>query len=136
MCDADLGFCEPLAYMAHANQESFVMVQIEDAEALDHLDEIASLAGIDILFVGPADLSISLGVPFQWEHPAYQEAVRAVARAAEQNGKHWGLPVASPEFAARYAEGGARFFALGSDLGYFKAACVSLRQEFDQIFGL
>ena len=136
MCDADLGFSEPLAYMAHANQETFVVVQIEDAEALDDVDGIASLAGIDILFVGPADLSISLGVPFQWEHPAYQEAVHAVARAAEQNGKHWGLPVASLESAARHAEDGARFFTRGSDLGYFKAACVRLREEFDQIFGV
>ena len=90
--------------------------------------------GIDVLFVGPADLSISLGVPFQSEHNAYQEAVRAVARAAAQGGKHWGLPVPSLKLAARYAKEGARFLALGSDLSFFKATCVNLRQEFDRVF--
>ena len=135
MPDADLGFCDPMEYVAHANRETFVVIQIEDAEALDRLGEIAAVEGVDCLFVGPADLSFSLGCPLQFDAPAYQEAERAIAAAAKAAGKWWGRPVANAEAAARYAEKGARFFAMGGDYTLLKAGFERVRKEFDEAVG-
>jgi len=131
--DADVAFSDPVAYLEHANRETFIVVQIEDAEALDHLDDIASVPGIDVLFIGPADLSISLGVPFQMEHPTYCTAVQAVRRAAERHGKWWGLVVGDVPAAVPYAEQGARFLCVGGDIFFYKANCLALRRDFDRL---
>jgi len=136
MSDADTSFSDPMTYMHHANRETFVVVQIEDAEALKELDDIASVDGIDVLFIGPADLSVSLGVPFQFEDPKYKEAVGMIAGSAKRHGKWWGLPVGNCERAARYAEQGARFFCIGGDFSFLKASCLALREQFDRVMGL
>src|ERR1700761_8813528 len=59
--DANYMLCDPIEYMEHANKETFVVFQIEDREAVDCVDEIAALEGFDLIFIGPADLSISYG---------------------------------------------------------------------------
>ena len=132
MPDSDTAFSEPLAYLEHANRETFVVAQIEDAEALDHLDEIASVPGLDVLFIGPADLSLSLGVPFQTDSARYREAVQAICTAAERHGKWWGLVVGDVAAAANYAQQGARFLCVGGDIFLLKAACLALRKGFDE----
>jgi len=132
MLDADLGYADSLQYMAHANRETFVCIQIEDAEALDHLDAILSVPGIDLLFIGPADLTASLGIPFQFTHPTYDDAVSRIARAAAKFGKWWGLPVPDGAAARRWAARGARFFNIGSDYSLLKSGFARIRQEFDQ----
>ena len=131
MPDADVGFSDPLVYLEHANRETFVVIQIEDAEALGHLDEIASVPGLDVLFIGPADLSISLGVPFQTDSAPYRQAVQQIRQAAERHGKWWGLVVGDVPTAASYVQQGAHFLCVGGDLFFLKAACVSLRRGFD-----
>lgn len=135
MPDADLGYVDAMEFVAHANRETFVVIQIEDAEALDHLDAIAAVEGIDVLFVGPADLSFSLGCPLQFDSPAYAEAERAIAAAAAKAGKWWGRPVADAQAAALYAEKGARFFAMGGDYGLLKVGFERMRREFDEAVG-
>jgi 4-hydroxy-2-oxoheptanedioate aldolase len=132
MPDADVGFSDPLAYLEHANRETFVVAQIEDAEALDHLDEIAAVPGLDVLFIGPADLSISLGVPFQMDSLRYREAVQAIRKAAERHGKWWGLVVGDVASAVPYVQQGARFLCVGGDLFFLRTACLSLRKDFDE----
>jgi 4-hydroxy-2-oxoheptanedioate aldolase len=113
--DADYMLAGPLEHVRHANQNVFLAFQIEDRAAVEAIDEIAAVDGFDILFVGPADLSLSLGVPFEFGHPAYQQAIDRVAAAAARCGKWWGLPVDSAESARRYRDRGARFLAYGSD---------------------
>ena len=130
MPDADLGFVDSLEYIEHANRETFVMIQIEDAEALDHVDDIAGTEGVDCVFIGPADLSLSLGAPFQFDSPKYQEAERAIAAAVEKAGKWWGRPAADVEFAARYAEKGARIFNISGDYGLIKNGLLAIHKEF------
>lgn len=103
--------------MDFANRETFVMIQIEDKEALDELDEIAAVPGIDAFFVGPADLSSSLGVFGESNSPVMQETIEKIAAAAKKNGKWWGLPVGSPELAQKYLDMGASFINYSSDLG-------------------
>ncbi len=113
--DADYMLAGALEHIRHANRNVFLAFQIEDREAVEAVDEIAAVDGFDVLFVGPADLSLSLGVAFEWNHPAYQRAVDRVAEAAARHGKWWGLPVDSPESARRYWDRGARLLAYGSD---------------------
>ena len=115
--DADHGFAEPLEYMRHANNETFLVLQIEDREAVDHASEIAAVEGVDLIFVGPGDLSISYGVPMQTDHPLVQRAIDRVANATAKAGKWWGMPTGSPEQAPALLDRGARFITCGGDHG-------------------
>ena len=63
--DADYWLAPALDHIRHANEQSFVTLQIEDAEAVECVDEIAAVDGVDVLFIGPGDLSISYGVPME-----------------------------------------------------------------------
>ncbi len=115
--DADFGAADPVAYMEHANRETFLVLQIEDREAVDAVDEIAAVEGVDLLFIGGGDLSISLGCPFQMKHPAMQNAIDRVAAAAAKHGKWWGMPTGSPDAAQNLIDRGARFIVCGGDHG-------------------
>src|SRR5215469_14046023 len=63
--DGEFGLSDPAEYFERSNRETFVVLQIEDRDAVDRVEEIAAVEGVTLLFVGPADLSISLGVPLQ-----------------------------------------------------------------------
>jgi 4-hydroxy-2-oxoheptanedioate aldolase len=125
--DADYMLADPIQHLEHGNREVFLMLQIEDREAVDCVDEIAAVAGVDLLFVGPGDLSISYGVPFQFDHPSLQHAIDRVAAAAARAGKWWGLPTGTPEAAQKALDRGARLVTCGGDhiflvRGFEKAA--------------
>ncbi len=110
-------------YIRQANEERFLVFQIEDPEPMAELEAIASLPGLDMLFFGPGDFSHGLGVPGRFDHPELVRARKRVAEAAIAHGKFAGTtgPIESiPEFMAM----GYRFFSIGADvLGlapYFK----------------
>jgi 2-dehydro-3-deoxyglucarate aldolase/4-hydroxy-2-oxoheptanedioate aldolase len=110
----------PMAeYAERANRETFVSVQIETAEAVENIDAIAAVADVDLLFVGPADLSQSLGVTGQFTHPRCLEAIDRIAAACRNAGKTWGIVPIGPEYAQRMVERGCRMFVIGSDVGAF-----------------
>jgi 4-hydroxy-2-oxoheptanedioate aldolase len=125
-------------YIKAANHERFVVVQIEDKEALDDIDEIAALAGIDMLFFGPGDFSQSIGAPGQWDHPKVQEARERVAQVAIKNGKYAGT-LCSPAEVNRFIEMGYRFINTAADvvgLGcYFKDALLPFGKSQDKTPG-
>jgi 4-hydroxy-2-oxoheptanedioate aldolase len=132
---ADYGLASMADYMAHANRESFIAVQIEDREAVEDVDAIAATPGVDILFIGPGDLSQSYGIPLQMAHPLMLGAIESVAAAAARHGKWWGLPVGSAEIAARYYERGARFFACGAAVIILQQGFRRIRDEFRPLLG-
>lgn len=132
---ADYGLAPMADYMAHANRETFIAVQIEDREAVDDIDAIAATPGVDILFIGPADLSQSYGIPLQMQHDLMLRAVDRVAAAAARHGKWWGLPVASAEIAAGYYEQGARFFACGAAVIILQRGFRQIREAFAPLLG-
>lgn len=102
------------AYLAAADTETSVWCQIEDAEALDRLDDIAAVPGVDCLFVGRADLALSLGASGTGD-PRVAEAVKAVGAACRRAGRTAGLFVpGTAEIEARKAEGYSAFIC-GSD---------------------
>src|SRR5262249_23743624 len=116
--DPDAPYCAmPLAeYVQAANEQTFVVIQIEDAHALEHARAIAEVEGVDALFFGPADFSILSGVPGQFDHPLLRDAVRKIADAARRAGKHWGMPSSSPEQTRELLDLGARFLCHGADI--------------------
>lgn len=113
--DADHGFANTLDHIKHANTEVFLAFQIEDREAVESIEEIAAVPGFDLFFIGTGDLSLSYGVPLEFEHPSVQGAIDRVAAAAKKHGKHWGLPTGTPEAAQRMLDRGARMITAGGD---------------------
>lgn len=111
-------------YFQSANANSLVVVQIETLEAVNAAEEIAAVDGVDVLFVGPLDLSVNLGCPADFTPPHFVEALRKVIAACEKHGKTAGI-LSRPQHVAEHKELGFRFFALGSDTG----AVVSGLQE-------
>jgi 2-dehydro-3-deoxyglucarate aldolase/4-hydroxy-2-oxoheptanedioate aldolase len=98
-----------------ANDEVLCVVQIESARAVEQVDEIAALDGVDVLFVGPRDLSHDLGVPGDVGAPAYVAALGQVRGAAEKHGKACGVLVPDGAAAAAKSADGWTFVAVGSD---------------------
>ena len=87
--DADYTHKPAARFVESANRDQFVAIQIETAGAIDQADEIAALDGVDLLFIGPADLSLALGVVGQYQHPRLWEAIDHVAACARNRGKAW-----------------------------------------------
>ena len=106
------------AYLREANAETLVGIQIETREALDHLDAIASVEGLDLLFVGPQDLTLNLGLLDDRKHPKVREAMRRVVEACERHGKIPGTLIVDPEEKKTAVELGFRFISLASDVRF------------------
>jgi 4-hydroxy-2-oxoheptanedioate aldolase len=122
-------------YMAWAQKETFVLLQVEDKESLDILEETAKMDGVDGFFFGPADMTQSLGIPCQFDHPQMTEARKLIAAAAKKHGKFWGMPVGSAEQAHKLnAEEGAQFFACGAAIIMLKDGYQAIRDDFDSTF--
>jgi 2-dehydro-3-deoxyglucarate aldolase/4-hydroxy-2-oxoheptanedioate aldolase len=100
-------------------------VQIESAAAVAAADDIAAVEGVDVLFIGPRDLSHDLGVPGDITAPAYVEALDAVLAAARRHGKAAGMLVSDGAAAATRLEEGWSFLAIGSDSTLLATAIVS-----------
>lgn len=98
-----------------ANHETLCVVQIESAAAVDAADDIAAIDGVDVLFIGPRDLSHDLGVPGDITAPAYVEALEVVLAAAHRHGKATGMLVGDGAAAATRLAQGWAFLAIGSD---------------------
>jgi 2-keto-3-deoxy-L-rhamnonate aldolase RhmA len=116
--DADFGIeaWKPNStYAQDINRETFVTAQIETPEAVRNVDEIAAVPGIDVLFVGPADLMLRVGVLPESERYTLNDAVALVAAAAKKHGKAWGLPAGTIADCARYKAMGAQFIVRGGD---------------------
>lgn len=103
------------AYIETANAETLVIAQIETAEAVERVEEILACDQVDVVFIGPADLSTSLGHCMDLKHPTVIGAIQNVARVVAHSGKHLGILIAQPEQAAMARSLGARFIACYMD---------------------
>jgi 4-hydroxy-2-oxoheptanedioate aldolase len=123
-------------YMAWTLRETFVIFQMEDKESLDIIEEVAQMDGLDGLFFGPGDMSQSLGIPCQFDHPQMEEARQLVGATARKYGKFWGQPVGNAAQAAQlYEEEGAQFFACGAAIIILKDGYEAIREDFDKVLG-
>lgn len=115
--NADGAYCmiDALDYIKQANEQRFVVVQIEDPEPLAELEEICALDGLDMIFFGPADFSQGIGVPCQMDDPRIAETRKLVAETARKYGKFAGT-TGSPANIAEYAAMGYQFVNVISDV--------------------
>ena len=102
-------------YLAAANSQTLVAVQVETAQGLANAGEIAAADGVDVVFVGPGDLGVSIGALGEAGAGRLEEAIGSVIAAAQAAGKTAGIFCAGPQDVARWAAAGASFFILGSD---------------------
>ncbi|MDW6003294.1 2-keto-3-deoxy-L-rhamnonate aldolase [Vibrio mangrovi] len=109
-------------YMEKANEELCLLIQVESKTALDNLDDILAVEGIDGVFIGPADLSASLGYPDNSNHPAMQHEIEHCIRRIRQAGKAAGFLAVDPAMAKKAIEWGANFVAVGVDTMLYTSA--------------
>jgi 4-hydroxy-2-oxoheptanedioate aldolase len=131
--DADWGLADTREHIKHANEEVFLALQIEDREAVESIEEIAAVPGFDLFFIGPGDLTLSYGVPLEFNHPVIEAAVDRVAAAAAKYGKWWGTPSGSPEAAQRIIDRGGRMFTAGGDHGALVQGLQNSFQAFSKV---
>ena len=112
-------------YFSESNQ-ALVILQLEGTSALEALDEILLVQGVDVLFVGPYDLSQSLGVPGQVDHPLVVAAVSKIAAKATAAGIAVGTFVDDDKAAARWIAAGIRYISYSVDVGIFHDACSGI----------
>lgn len=100
-------------YIETANRETLVVIHIETIDAVRQVPEIAAIDGVDVIFIGPTDLSHSLGVPGQPQHPSVQEAMQQVIDAVKNTDKALGIMVSNADGARQWQERGARYITIG-----------------------
>jgi len=103
-------------YIRRANEETLLIVQVETKEALENLDALLGVKGVDIAFVGPSDLTMSLGLLDDRSNPRVLEEMRNVVEKCKEYGKIPGTMAVTPEEAKREASMGFRFISLASDV--------------------
>lgn len=118
------------ARMRHSNENLLVIAQIETAEGLANVEAIASVEGIDALWIGQFDLTASLGIPGQFDHPLFEEATRKIVEACHKHNKAATLAVMDPAQLAAGKANGFRLLVYAADLWIYQQA---LRRCFRQI---
>jgi len=108
--------------LAKANQRTTLFCQIETAEGVKNADEIAALDGVDCLWVGHFDLSVSLGIPGQFENPKFTKAIDTVVKAARKHKKALGRLVPNVETGIYYFNKGFDFICYSGDVWVLQAA--------------
>lgn len=124
----------PMAeYFRKANAETFVAIQIEHIDAVNEVEQIAALKGVDVLFIGPADLGQSMGLSGDWNHPKLWQAFERVARAARDHRIHWAILPPNLDYARRCVELGCRMLSLGLDVWAVQRGLKAFLTEFEPL---
>jgi 2-keto-3-deoxy-L-rhamnonate aldolase RhmA len=97
------------AYLENYNRHSFFVIMIESGPGVENLEDLLAVEGVDAIFIGPHDLTVSLNVPEEYEHPEVQAAIGTIIRTANAHGIPAGTQWWSPELASRELELGGRF---------------------------
>jgi len=117
-------------YLKNASREICLLVQVETKNALDQIEAIASVDGIDGVFIGPNDLSASFGHIGNWGHPEVQAALEDAVRRLKKIGKPAGILTPNEEEAKRFIAWGYTFVAVGADLGLLARGADALSKRF------
>jgi 2-keto-3-deoxy-L-rhamnonate aldolase RhmA len=112
-------------YLQKANEDTLIAVQAESQQAIENIDEIASVEGVDCVFVGPFDLSVSLGIPGQVNHPREVKAIDKILDACRNHQKVGGILMFDAEMLTQWIEKGMRFVAYSSDISLLADAAAT-----------
>lgn len=114
---------------------TMVIVQFESAQALDRMDEIIAVDGVDMVLMGLNDLLADWGIPGQYDDPRVRDAYARTIAACRHHGKHAGVGglASRPDLVAEYVKMGARYVSTGTDLNFLLAACTQRARQIREI---
>jgi 4-hydroxy-2-oxoheptanedioate aldolase len=121
-------FSEGAAIFDRLNEETTVLIHVEGTEGLENLDDIITVPGLDVIFLGPYDLSQSLGIPGQVHDPRVVDRMREAAREIDAAGLTVGTFADGPEAAKRWIDAGVRYVSMSVDTGIYLHGCRSMLQ--------
>lgn len=131
--DADYWFGKPDDYTDAANRETFLVVQIETPQALENASAIAAVPGVDVLFLGPGDMSLRLGCTPGVNDSVMLDVQKKLAAACKMHGKTWGRPVGSAADAKTIIDLGAQLVVHGSEFGGIYSHFSQCAADFDAL---
>ena len=123
------GFGKSVNEYADMEKNIIGIVQIETVNALKQLDGIAAIEGVDVLFVGPSDLTMALGIFNQFDHAVYQQSIKDVAQAAKKNKKAAGVLLQNINEYKMYHDLGYRVLACGGDAAFVARGAANMVKE-------
>lgn len=133
--DTEYGYSKGRDYTAVANRETILFAQIETPEALDQVDAIAAIDGVDGIFLGPADMALRLGCDATAADPKMAAVHRRIAAAAAGAGKPWGTPVVADEDLELILRAGAGFVVFGAEVRLIRAGLSQCGEILDRLLG-
>ena len=116
--------------MESSNNETMIILQMETQSFIDQLEEITSIEGVDATMVGPFDLSVSLGIPGEFDNPKYWAAIDRMVEVCDKNGVAPGVHAATPEALAKHKERGVRFLTCATDASTLLKGWKAIRAAF------
>lgn len=114
-------------FFEQANEEIAVILLVETAKAFQNLDEIVSVPGVDVAWMGHYDLTVSMGIPAQFDHPDFLKAMDSLVASCRKHGVAPGFMPSSAEAASHWIRKGFRAISLGSDVGVYMSAMKTFR---------
>jgi len=131
--DANFGTMVMADYMRQANEHTFLVLQIEDVSAIAQIEEIAHVPGVDVVFVGPADLSVDMGIPGQIKDQRILDVIQRVARACDGTAAVCGTWAGEPQHAKMLLNLGVRYFTGLSDNGILRKEFQNFKAVFQPV---
>ncbi|MEN3292423.1 MAG: hypothetical protein V7642_1676 [Burkholderiales bacterium] len=113
------------------NDATMVIVMLETLEALDKVEEIAAVDGVDMMLIGTNDLTAEMGIPGKYDDPRVRQAYERAIAACRKHGKHVGVGglASRPDLVAEFVKLGARYVSTGTDLAFLAAACAAKAKQ-------
>ncbi|MBM4307890.1 MAG: aldolase [Deltaproteobacteria bacterium] len=118
-----------LEFMKEANEHTLIIAQIETKEAIQNVEAILSVEGIDVGLIGPNDLSISLGIPDQMESEVLAQAIEKVVETAKKKGKATGIHIGNTELVRKWRAKGMTVLACSTDIGFMYSGSKATLDE-------
>lgn len=125
---ADCGLMDKSVYFS-GKSEAAVIIHIEGKEGIDHFDDIVGVEDIDVIFIGPYDLSQSLGIPGQVDNPIVTAEIKKLVDRCKQQNKCVGIFADDVETARRYRDLGVKYIGISVDVGIFAEACLKMVKQ-------
>ncbi len=127
-------FLDRAASMERDNSRNFTMIMVESVEMVEVIEELCAIDTLDGIFIGPADLSQSMGIPGQTGHPDLLRGAERICKAAKARGKFVGTFAATPQAVTNFLGVGVTLFAYGTEMSLLKGALVRANEELYKLF--